>query len=139
MRLYYFCKFVKQSGIWFNQFALSHPGVDFIGTEVATGPDGAPSQKGALIMVGATDHRPFQNSPGIVPLPDMTLDGKISNINAPNKLRCISRLKSEIGFTDAEVDAVWGNGADSYEGLLDHYGKLNAPSFSSKNLDLTDL
>ena len=122
-----------------HQFQISHPNVEYKGGEIETDVGGHPVAKALLIIVGAIDHRPFQATEGLVPIPDMSMADKISGINVPEKITCKTRLKTEIGFTDVELATIWEDGSDSMRSLLNAYGRHNNSDFDVNNFDLTDL
>jgi len=112
--------------------------IEYKGGEIKGDAQGHPVAKALLIIVGATDHRPFQSITGLVPLPDVTSDTKVSSIHAPTKLACKARIKAQIGHSDAEIEEVWGN-ADGMRDVTNHYGLQNNDTFDVNNFDLTDL
>lgn len=122
---------------WRHRFQAATSDIEYKGGEIAVDPvTGIPTQKALLILVGAINHGPFAAIPGLVALPDVASDTKVSSIHTSTKLQTIAKIKA-LGLGAAATDAAWGN-ADGLRDVLNHYGRLNNPSFDCNNFDLTD-
>ena len=145
MKRYYLSKIFQDvngdyglAGAWMHRFQAISADVDYRGGEIAVDPQsGVPTQQALLILVGAVDHKPFQDDPDLVPLPDVAPDVKVSSIHAPRKLLAKAAIVA-LGFGAADTDALWG-GADGLRDGLNHCGRLNNPEFDTNAFDLTDL
>lgn len=142
MKRYYLSKitsaFDPSVGAVVNKHRLQdYPGIDYVGGEIDVDPiTGAPTQKALLVLVGGIDHAQFADDPDLVPLPQVAIDLKVSSIHTATKLTAKQAIVA-LGYTDADVNDVWGN-ADGMRDVLNHYGRLNNAEFDAANFDLDE-
>ena len=100
------------------------------GGEIAVDPQtGIPTQKALLVLVEDRDHVRFRGKAGLIPLPDVALDIKVSAIDTKTKGDTVDKAKA-IGFADAELAEVFDN-AKSHRDVLNHFGRKNNPNFDA--------
>lgn len=110
---------------------------EYEGGEIATDPiTGAPLHKALLVLVGGIDHKQFQDDAGLIPMPVVAHDTKVSAIHTATKVKARAAIKA-LGYSDAEVEAAWGN-ADGLRDVLNHYGKKNNANFDCDKFDLDE-
>lgn len=115
----------------------SHHNVDKVFTaHIATGPDGLPTSKAVLCIVGAIDHRPLDADGDLVALPDMKPHLKVSATHTPTKNIFKEKCKA-LGFAAQEIDDVVAN-SDGWADVIDHFGKKNNPAFDYRNFDIDE-
>lgn len=112
-------------------------GIDYVGGEIAVDPaTGTPVAKALLVLVGGINHARLVGEPGMVALPQVSPDLKVSAIQTQTKLDCKANIVA-LGFPAAEVDAVF-NAADGMRDVLNYFGRLNNPTFDANNFDLDE-
>lgn len=144
MKRFYLLKierlFDEAFGDYVNRHRLQqdvYRGVEFLGGKIALDPaTGLPTQKATLAIVGGIDHKRFLGDPGIVAMPMVAHDMKVSAIHTGTKLECKAAIKA-LGHDSQETEDVWGN-ADGMRDVLNHYGRLNDPDFDVNDFDLDE-
>lgn len=114
------------------------PGVDasaIIPTHPAGPPHhGAPIYSWCLAIVATKDHAAVRAHPGVDPLPDFPLDGKVSAINQATKGLMKAALVRRGLNADALVDA-----KDGFREVIRGIGKAVEPAFDENRFDITDV
>lgn len=144
MKRYYLSKIkqveVPSIGTVTTHRAAEIAGLDMAGgtgDEIAVDPQtGQPTAKAVLVLIGGINHKALQTDPELIPLPAVALDMKVSAIHTATKLKAKADIKA-FGFSDAEIDEVWGN-ADGMRDVLNAYGRHNNPTFDCNNFDLDE-
>lgn len=109
--------------------------LEFAGGQIlGSGPTDTPVHPAILILVDTVDHRIFAADAEIADFPDGGLDAKISAIGVAARNRARDKA-ARVGFSAQQIDSVW-NGADDLRAVIDHYGRLNNPTFDSRNFDV---
>jgi len=123
--------------VWRHRLQTVTPPVDAAGWAIQIDPaTGQPKTKALLVIVGGIDHSRLQNIPGVVPMPNVPHDVKVSSIHTGTKLKAKASIKA-LGYADADVEATWNN-ADGHRDVLNFYGRLNHPDFDVNNFDLDE-
>lgn len=111
--------------------------IDYQGGQIGIDPStGLPTQKVTVALVGGIDHARLRGAPGIVQLPNVSHDMKVSAIQTGVKLAAKAAIKA-LGVADAEVEAVWSN-SDGFRDILNYHGRSNDPAFDVDNFDIDE-
>lgn len=131
MKRYYLCDLVGD-GSEDNPYrpAVADLGYRFSATW-STGADGRPSGTWALAIVAAANHTPLRNRPGIDPMPDVSLDIRLSAVQAA------TRSQMEAAMARRGIPALAGN-ADGYRELIQHIGRKASPAFDVDAFDVAE-
>ncbi len=99
---------------------------------IEVGPDGKPLHSDILVIVSTNNHSVLRGVPGIDPLPDFALDGKMSAINNVVKKQMINALRRR-GIDDSGI----GN-TDGYREAMQQIGKQRSATFDIDKLDVRE-
>lgn len=91
---------------------------------------GRPIHADAMVLVNAEDHAQLRGKPGIDPMPDFALDGKMSAINNVVRTQMINALRRR-GIDDSGI----GN-TDGYREALAQIGMQRAAAFNIDSFDV---
>ena len=110
-----------------------------VAAEITTHPLGHPQQghpvfTSCLAFVAAKDHAEIRALPGVDPLPDFPLDGKVSAINAATKGLMKAALTRRGLDADSIVDA-----KDGYREVIRGIGQHFNPQFSEDRFHVVDV
>lgn len=119
-----------------HRLQIAHPGVEYLGGEIAGDPvTGAPLHPALLVLVAGDDHTPYQGDPKLVPIPEGSLDAQIIGLGTEAKLAARAAIVA-LGFDQATVDAVWAN-SETLRDAIEWHGKLNNPAFDTRAFSLS--
>ena len=130
MKRYYVCDIVGtgtrndkyRSRIW--DYGFTH-------TEVfATDADNRPTSSWALVLVDTVNHTRLLADPQLDALPDVSLDAKVSAINATTRSDMVAKL------TGRGIDTAFIGRADSYREVIQTLGQRLDANFDVKNLNV---
>jgi len=113
--------------------ASAYPDLLFEGGEIASDPiTGLPLHKFALVLVKSRDHARIINDPKMHPLPDVSLDMKVSSIHTATKNGMVNKLKA-LG-----VDTSFIQTTDGYREVIRGIGRINNPAFDENSFDVNE-
>lgn len=132
MKRYYICDIIGD-GTEENSFrpSVADEGVSWVGPIPSDPVTGRPLSTWALVLVAAPEHGKLCNKPGIDPLPDFPLDGKVSAINTATK-NAVDAMLARRG-----IAASFGS-ADGYRDAVRAVGRENDPAFDENNFDIAE-
>lgn len=131
---YYLCDIVGDGQSPDTAFrpAVADLGVPWVGS-IPTDEAGRPLHTWCLVMVAASDHKAVRALPGVDPLPDFPLDGKVAGINQATKALMKAAVNRRGLNADALVDA-----KDGYREVIRGLGRALDPAFSEDNFDVRE-
>lgn len=97
---------------------------------IQTDANGFPVFADALVLVNTPNHAVLRNQPGITPLPDFPLDGKISAIQTGTKNAMLAAL------ADRKFDTTSIGNADGYRDAIQAIGRQRDPVFDVDRFDI---
>lgn len=119
-----------------HRLQIAHPGVEYLGGEIAGDPGtGQPLHPALLVLVAGDDHTPYQHDPKLVPIPVASLDSQIIGIGTEAKLATREAVVA-LGFSQADVDSVWAN-SETLRDAINWHGRLNNPTFDVNAFSLS--
>jgi len=119
-----------------HRLQIAHPGVEYLGGEIAGDPvTGQPLHPALLVLVAGDDHTPYQGDPKLVPIPVAALDSQIIGIGTEAKLAARAAIVA-LGFDQAVVDTVWAN-SETLRDAINWHGRLNNPDFDVNAFSLS--
>jgi hypothetical protein len=134
MKRYYICD-ILGDGSYGNPYrpSVADQNVAWVGA-IPTNPDtGAPLFTWTLALVASDDHTKLRNKPGIAPLPDFPLDGKVSAINAAT----VALMKAAVQARGIPASIV--DGKDGYREVIRAIGTRLQSDFSEDKFDIADV
>lgn len=135
MKRYYLCDIIGDGTFGnFYRPKLADIGVDARVTEMQTDPaTGVPTKPWCLVLVADRNHGKLQNVPGVDPLPDYPMDGKVSAINAVARQAMLNRLAAR------SINGNVVQTADGYREVIRGIGRELNPLFDENNFDVADV
>ena len=119
-----------------HRLQIAHPGVEYLGGEIAGEPGtDNPPPPALLVLVADDDHTPYQGDPKLVPIPVAALDSQIIGLGTEAKLATRAAIVG-LGFSQATVDTVWAN-SQTLRDAINWHGRLNNPTFDVNAFSLS--
>lgn len=117
--------------------AVADLGVNWVGA-IPTHPEGHPDHgkpvhTWTLVMVAGKDHAKLRDVPGVDPLPDFPMDGRVSAINQA------TRTEMEQAITRRGIASSVVTGKDGYRDIVRAIGQTLEPTFDENNFDISDV
>ncbi len=108
------------------------PGVRVV-NDIQIGPNGAPLHAQALCYIAAKGHARWRNMPGVDPIPDVPLDGKVREINS-GTVNALKQVLTRRGIPQSIVE-----GKDDYREVVRGVGRQFNPNFDENKFDVSDV
>lgn len=102
--------------------------------DMPTDAQGQPVQTWGLTLVAARNHAPLRSVQGVDPMPDVSLDVRVSAIEAGAKAAMKAAMTRRGLNANAIVD-----GTDGYREVIRAVGQVANPAFDENALDITDV
>lgn len=106
-------------------------GVNWVG-QIKSDANGLPEIPWAIVLVATNNHAQLQNVPGITPLPDFPLDGKVSAMHVPTKNSMVAALQAR------GIDTSFVGSADGYRDTIRGLGLLLSSNFDENKFDISE-
>jgi hypothetical protein len=132
MKRYYLCPVIGSGSIADTYRAgVSGHGGNYVAV-IPTGPDGRPLFPWALALVAAADHRPLTRDATLGPLPDVSLDIRMSALSQSAK----AALDAALAKFGVDPAALVQN--DGYREFVRSLGQALDAGFVETNFDVSD-
>lgn len=132
MKRYYICDVIGDNLEEAVRPIIANYKVNWV-AEIKTDPTtGLAAIPWAIVKVATNNHNILRNQPGIDPLPDFPLDGKVSAIQTATKNDMISRL------VNRGIDTTFITNSDGYRDILRHLGRLLSTNFHEDAFDISE-
>lgn len=113
--------------------AVADAGVQWVWL-MPTNAQGQPVQPWGLVLVASRNHAPLRSIPGVDAMPDVSLDVRVSAIEAGAKGAMKAAMNSRGLNANAIVD-----GTDGYREVIRAIGRVAEPTFDENALDIADV
>ncbi|HEU4753964.1 MAG TPA: hypothetical protein VFU47_12720 [Armatimonadota bacterium] len=132
---YYLCPIVGGTS-WndpYRPLLSGQPGVTGTVSVIENDPaTGKPLFDWCLCLVASQNHALLRGLPGVDPLPDFPLDGKVSAINNATRSQMLTRLQAR------GLDTSFVQNADGYREVVRGIGRHLSPNFDENAFDVAD-
>ena len=100
-------------------------------------PEGVPAANWCLVRVAGRDLRGLENRANVTPLPDVSLDVKLSSIRTQTYEAFQNRLAAR--YNVAPNVSAQGSSSHAVRDLIEGLARRLNPDFSANNFDLPDV